>query len=169
MTIYANISIVVFFSNKATWVCAKSSNFIAICISFYKYCRIINNVSYFFHYILSHFNSNATTGAAADFIKKYNETFDSEKEPLNQFGAAAYDCVYAIFEALKAAKAEGKNIDGSTSASEMCEILKAQFTGNFEYHGITGKPEADGKSSISWTENGFVNKEAVKYIVKEAN
>ena len=118
---------------------------------------------------LSHFNSNATTGAAADFIKKYNETFDSEKEPLNQFGAAAYDCVYAIFEALKAAKAEGKNIDGSTSASEMCEILKAQFTGNFEYHGITGKPEADGKSSISWTENGFVNKEAVKYIVKEAN
>ena len=51
----------------------------------------------------------------------------------------------------------------------MCEILKAQFTGNFEYHGITGKPEADGKSSISWTENGFVNKEAVKYIVKEAN
>ena len=128
----------------------------------------INSVSQEISY-LSHFNSNATEGAAADLIKKYNENFDSESEPLNQFGAAAYDCVYAIFEALKAAKAEGKNIDGSTTASEMCEILKAKFAGDFVFHGVTGKCEANGKSSISWTPNGFVNKEAVKYIVKKAS
>ena len=117
---------------------------------------------------LSHFNSNATTGAAAELIAKYNATFDEEAEPLNQFGAAAYDCVYAIYEALKEAKAEGKKIDGSTSASELCEILKAKFAGDFEFHGVTGKAEANGKSNISWTADGFVNKEAVKYIVKEA-
>ena len=117
---------------------------------------------------LSHFNSNATSGAAAEYIENYNKNFDTDTEPLNQFGAAAYDCVYAIYEALKEAVNEGKTIDGSTSASELCEILKAKFAGDFEFHGITGKPEADGKSSISWTADGFVNKEAVKYIVKEA-
>ncbi len=118
---------------------------------------------------LSHFNSNATTGAAADYIAKYNANFDAETQPLNQFGAAAYDCVYAIYEALQAAVAEGKTIDGSTSASELCEILKAKFAGDFVFNGITGKAEANGKSSISWTADGFVNKEAVKYVVKEAN
>ena len=118
---------------------------------------------------LSHFNSNATTGAAADFIEKYNSTFDTEKEPLNQFGAAAYDCIYAIYAALLEAKAEGKKIDGSTSAAELCNILTAKFAGDFEFNGITGKPEANGKSVISWTPDGFVNKEAVKYVVKEAD
>ncbi len=118
---------------------------------------------------LSHFNSNATSGAAADFIAKYNEAFDEEKEPLNQFGAAAYDCVYAIYEALKAASDAGKTIDGSTSASELCEILTAAFAGDFEFHGVTGKAEANGKSNISWTADGFVNKEAVKYVVKAAD
>ena len=116
---------------------------------------------------LSHFNSNATDGAAAEYIASYKENFDAET--LNQFGAAAYDCIYAIYEALKLAKEQGKQIDGSTTASDMCDILTEIFTGDFVFHGITGKPEADGKSSVSWTDNGFVNKEAVKYIVKEAN
>ena len=118
---------------------------------------------------LSHFNSNATDGAAAEYIAKYKANFNVETEPYNQFGAAAYDCVYAIYEALKQATAEGKKIDGSTPASEICEILKAKFTGDFVFHGITGKPEANGKSNISWSADGFVEKEAVKYIVKEAN
>ncbi len=118
---------------------------------------------------LSHFNSNATDGAAAEYIRKYNESFNSETEPLNQFGASAYDCVYAIYAALLEATNEGKTIDGSTPASEICEILKAKFGGDFEFNGITGKPLENGKSSISWTADGFVNKEAVKYIVKEAD
>ena len=118
---------------------------------------------------LSHFNSNATDGAAAEYIAKYKANFNVETEPYNQFGAAAYDCVYAIYEALKQATAEGKKIDGSTPASELCEILKAKFAGDFVFNGITGKPEANGKSNISWSADGFVNKEAVKYIVKEAS
>ena len=117
---------------------------------------------------LSHFNSTATEGPAADFIKAYNDKYDEEKEPLNQFGAAAYDCVYAIYEAMKVAIADGKEITNETDASELCEILKEVFNSDdFVFHGITGKCEGDNKSDISWAADGTVEKEAIKYIVKE--
>lgn len=120
--------------------------------------------------MLSHFNSTATEGPAAEFIKKYNDKYDEAKEPLNQFGAAAYDCVYAIYEALKVAVANGKEVDADTSASDMCEILKEVFNSEtFEFRGITGKCDGNEKSHISWSKDGTVVKEAIKYIVKEKN
>ena len=118
---------------------------------------------------LSHFNSVAGEGAAAELIKKYSEVFDADAEPLNQFGASAYDCVYAIFDAMKEAISEGKTIDGSTPPAELCEILSAKFSGGFVYNGVTGRAEENGKSSISWNPLGFVNKEAIKHVVKEAD
>jgi len=120
--------------------------------------------------MLSHFNSTATEGPAADFIAKYNDKYDETKEPLNQFGAAAYDCVYAIYEALKVAVENGKEVTAQTSASDMCDILKEVFNSDsFEFRGITGKCEGNEKSHISWSEDGTVVKEAIKYIVKEKN
>ncbi|MBQ8819014.1 MAG: ABC transporter substrate-binding protein [Clostridia bacterium] len=120
--------------------------------------------------MLSHFNSTATEGPAAEFIKKYNDKYDEAKEPLNQFGAAAYDCVYAIYEALKVAVENGKEVTAETSASEMCDILTEVFNSDsFEFRGITGKCEGNEKSHISWSEDGTVVKEAIKYIVKEKN
>ena len=118
---------------------------------------------------LSHFNTNAPAGTpAADFVAKYNATYDEAKEPLNQFGASAYDCVYAIYEALKFAKANGVDFDSDTSASEFCEILKAVFNNDdFVFHGITGAPEANGLSNITWNANGTVDKAAEKSVVKE--
>ena len=117
---------------------------------------------------LSHFNSTATEGPAAEFIAKYNEKYDEAKEPLNQFGAAAYDCVYAIFEALKVAKANGKEFSVTTSASDFCNILTEVFNSDsFEYRGITGKCEGNERSHISWSNDGTVQKEAIKYVVKE--
>ena len=110
--------------------------------------------------MLSHFNSKATDGAAADFVKKYTEKFG--KETLNQFGASAYDCVYALFNAMKAAKDAGEEIDVTISASDLCEILKDQFQGGFSYSGVTG-------TNITWDETGYVSKEAVKYVIKAAN
>ena len=119
---------------------------------------------------LSHFNSNATSGPAYDFVQAYNAKYDESKEPVNQFGAAAYDCVYAIYEALKVAKANGKEFDTTTSASDYCDILKEVFNSDsFKFNGITGKCVGDAKSTISWSESGFVNKEADKYVVKEKN
>ena len=110
--------------------------------------------------MLSHFDSNATEGAAAEFIKKYTEKFGADT--LNQFGASAYDCVYAIYNAMKAAKDAGEKIDVTISAEDLCEILKAQFTGDFSYSGVTG-------NNIKWEDNGYVAKEVVKYTLKAAN
>jgi branched-chain amino acid transport system substrate-binding protein len=131
-----------------------------------EFMKIPQEVSF-----LSHFNTNAPEGTpAADFVAKYNARFDEEKEPVNQFGAAAYDCVYAIYEALKVAKANGKEFDTTTSASDFCEILKEVFNSDsFEFRGITGKTEGNEKSRITWSADGTVQKEAIKYIVKEAN
>ena len=110
--------------------------------------------------MLSHFDSNATEGAAAEYVAKYIEKFGADT--LNQFGASAYDCVYAIYYAMLAAIESGETIDVTISASDLCEILKAQFQGDFTYSGVTG-------DNISWDENGYVAKVAVKYVLKEAN
>ena len=110
--------------------------------------------------MLSHFDSNATEGAAADFIAKYTEKFGTDT--LNQFGASAYDCVYAIYNAMKKAIDSGKEIPVTISASELCEILKAEFNGGFSYSGVTG-------DDITWESTGYVAKEAVKYTLKTAN
>ena len=109
--------------------------------------------------MLSHFNSKAKDGVAAEFVKKYTEKYG--KDTLNQFGASAYDCVYAIFNAMKAAVDAGKEIPVTISASDLCEILKEQFTGDFTYSGVTGE-------NIKWQANGYVDKAAVKYVIKDA-
>ena len=110
--------------------------------------------------MLSHFNSQATEGKAADFIKKYTEKYG--KETLNQFGAAAYDCVYAIYGAMKAAIDAGEEISPNMDPSDLCEILKKQFNGGFTYSGNTG-------DNIKWQSTGFVDKTALAYVIKEAN
>ncbi len=110
--------------------------------------------------MISHFDSNATEGAAAEYIEKYVTAYGADT--LNQFGASAYDCVYAIYNAMKAAIDAGEEIDVTISASDLCDILKAQFTGGFSYSGVTG-------TDITWEDNGYVSKEAVKYTLKTAN
>ena len=111
--------------------------------------------------MLSHFNSKATEGKAAEFIQKYTDKYG--KDTLNQFGASAYDCVYALYGAMKKAIDAGKEIPVTISADELCEILKGQFQGGYTYeNGVTG-------DKITWDENGYVAKTAIQYIVKDAN
>ncbi len=110
--------------------------------------------------MLSHFDSNAKEGAAADFVKKYTEKYGAET--LNQFGASAYDCVYAIFNAMKELKESGKDIPVTITAEELYSLLKDHFTGDFSYSGVTG-------TDITWEDNGYVNKAAVKFTLKEAD
>ena len=118
--------------------------------------------------MLSHFNSNAEEGPAAEYIANYRAKFGNEA-PLNQFGAAAYDCVYAIYEALKVAKANGKNVTADLSPAEYNTMLQEVFNGDFTFRGITGETTATEKSYISWESNGYVNKVAVPFQVKAAN
>ena len=111
--------------------------------------------------MLSHFNSKATEGAAKAFIDKYVAKYGADT--LNQFGAAAYDCVYAIYGAMKKAMDAGTKIDVTISASDMCDIMKAQFSGGYTLlNGATG-------AEIKWESTGYVNKAAIQYIIKEAN
>ncbi len=108
--------------------------------------------------MLSHFDATATEGKAAEFVKKYTEKYGADT--LNQFGASAYDCVYAIFGAMQELVEEGKEITPQTSASDLCEMLKAKFVGDYTLaEGATG-------TNISWNEDGTVDKGAVKYNLK---
>ena len=111
--------------------------------------------------MLSHFDANSTTGKAGEYIKKYKEKFGTDT--LNQFGASAYDCVYALYGAMKQLSDEGKDITPDISASELCELLKAKFNGGYTFaDGATG-------TNITWQATGKVSKVATKYTLKEAN
>ena len=111
--------------------------------------------------MLSHFNSKATDGLAKEFIDKYVDEYGVDT--LNQFGASAYDCVYAIYNAMKEAIDEGKEIPVTISASDLSDILKEKFANGFTLEkGVTGE-------NITWEANGYVNKGAIKYIIKAAN
>ena len=108
--------------------------------------------------MLSHFDSNAQSGPAKTFIDKYVATYGADT--LNQFGASAYDCVYALYGAMKKAMDEGTKIPVTISASDLCEILKAQFEGGYTLeNAVTGE-------SISWEPSGYVNKIAIQYFMK---
>ncbi len=111
--------------------------------------------------MLSHFNSKATDGMAKEFIDKYVAKYGADT--LNQFGASAYDCVYAIYYAMKECIDSGKQIPVTISASDLCNILKEKFAGGYTLEkGVTGE-------NITWETNGTVNKGAIKYVIKAAN
>ena len=108
--------------------------------------------------MLSHFNSKAESGPAKEFIDKYVAAYGADT--LNQFGASAYDCVYAIYGAMQNAINAGKEIPVDISASDLCDILKADFAGGYTVtNAVTGE-------SITWEANGYVNKTAIQYVIK---
>lgn len=109
--------------------------------------------------MLSHFNSNATEGKAKEFVDKYTATYGTAT--LSQFGAAAYDCVYAIAQAMEEAMKEGTEIPANISPAALNDILTAKFqSDSFSFDGATG-------TNIKWNADGTVNKVATKYIIKE--
>ena len=110
--------------------------------------------------MLSHFNSAATEGKAGEFIAKYKTKYGILP---NQFGAAAYDCVYAIAKAIETAKANGKEVPANISAQDMNTILQEVFLSeSFSVNGVTG-------TNIKWNADGTVNKKASKFMIKAKN
>ncbi len=93
--------------------------------------------------LLTPFSADASDEATKSFVAKYQE---AHGEVPNQFAADAYDCVYAIYECLKASDAKA-----SMSAQELGEILIAAFAGDFTFDGLTG-------AGMTWDESGAVNK-----------
>ena len=105
---------------------------------------------------LSHFNSAAEDEKTKHYVTEYTKKYGTDS--LNQFGASAYDCVYAIYNAMVAAKAAGKDIPVDITASKLCDILKETFQGGFTFTGVTGQ-------NIKWNADGTVSKQATKYVV----
>ena len=94
--------------------------------------------------LLTPFNADAEDEATKSFVTKYQEAYGDIP---NQFAADAYDCVYAIYEAL-----QGEAVTADTSYSDMCDLLVAKFTGSdFVFNGLTG-------DNMTWDVSGAVSK-----------
>ncbi len=106
--------------------------------------------------MLSHFNSKAESGVEKEFADKYIAKYGADT--MNQFGASAYDCVYVI-----AAAIEATGVDATTSPADVCAAFEEYFQ-TAVFRGVTG-----GGQDISWDEQGYVSKTAVKYIIKSAD
>ena len=102
--------------------------------------------------LLTPFNADAEDEATKSFVAKYQE---KHNEVPNQFAADGYDCVYAIYEALKASP----DAKPTMSASELGEILVAKFAGDFSFDGLTGE-------GMTWDETGAVSKSPKGMVIQ---
>ena len=92
--------------------------------------------------LLTPFNADAGDEATKSFVSKYQEKYGSVP---NQFAADAYDCVYAIYNALK-----DEAVSSDSTASELCDILIGKFT-SMTFDGLTGE-------GMTWGADGAVSK-----------
>ena len=94
--------------------------------------------------LLTPFTADAKDEKTQNFVSKYKEKYGDTP---NQFAADAYDCIYAIYEACKAA-----GVTADMSKEEICEKLTAQFTSSdFTFNGLTGE-------GMTWSDSGEVSK-----------
>ena len=100
-------------------------------------------------YLLTPFAADAEDDLTKNFVTTYQSKFGDVP---NQFAADAYDCVYAIKQAL-----ENMNFDGSLSGEALYEALISQFT-TMTFDGLTGL-------NMTWAENGEVSKAPKAVII----
>lgn len=112
--------------------------------------------------MLSHFFSGSPDEKVQSFVTAYKNKYGST--PI-QFAASAYDSVYAMYEAVKTARAEGKEISYTTAADELGRTLSEIFRSEtFTFSGVT---TAGG--TATWSAGGTVNKRAEIVVIKEAD
>ena len=102
-------------------------------------------------YMLTPFAADSKDERTAAYVAKYQELYN---ETPNQFGADAYDAIWALYQACTEA-----GIDGSESNEEICDALIAEFT-SMTYDGITGL-------GMTWDEDGFVDKPGSIVVIKD--
>ena len=99
-------------------------------------------------YLLTPFAADASDELTKSFVKSYQDKYG---EVPNQFAADAYDCVYAIHQALR-----DLNVDSSYNFDNLYNDLVSQFT-SMTFNGVTGE-------NMTWSTNGEVSK-APKAVV----
>ena len=102
--------------------------------------------------LMTPFDANATDDATVAFVEKFKAKMDGLVP--NQFAADGYDVIYSLYNACVAA-----GVDGSTPAADVCEALKAQFTG-LTVDGLTGK-------GMTWDENGMISKAPAAVVITD--
>lgn len=103
-------------------------------------------------YLLTPFSADAEDELTQNFVKKYNEKFG---ENPNQFAADAYDCVYAVYNALNELGIKDYNM----SAKELGTKLTEAFAGGFTFSGLTG-------SNMTWSAAGEVSKDPMAVVIE---
>ena len=104
--------------------------------------------------LLTPFNADSEDAKTQAFVSKYQELHG---EVPNQFAADAYDCVYAIYEALKATGAKP-----SMTAAELGDLLSKKFAGDFTFDGLTGE-------GMTWDETGAVTKSPKGMVIENGD
>ena len=100
--------------------------------------------------LLTPFNADAEDEATKNFVKTYQDKYG---EVPNQFAADAYDCVYAIYDALNKA-----GVTADMSASDICDKMIAEFT-SMTFNGLTGE-------GMTWDESGAVTKSPKGMVIQ---
>ncbi len=101
--------------------------------------------------LLTPFSALADDVMTQYFVAAYEAAYG--ETPI-QFAADGYDCIWAIYQACEAG-----GITASMSASEMNDILIAQFT-TMTFDGITG-------SGVTWASDGTVSKEPMAVAIQD--
>ena len=101
--------------------------------------------------LLTPFSADAADERTQTFVSAYQAKYG---ETPNQFAADAYDGVYIVYEALKAA-----GCTADMSPSEICEALVGVMT-TLSVDGLTGQ-------GMTWSANGEVAKAPMAVVIKD--
>ena len=85
---------------------------------------------------------DATAASSKAFVDAFKAAYGEEP---NQFAADAYDCIYAIYNAINET-----GVTPDMTAADMCGKLVDKFT-SFKFTGLTG-------SDMTWAKNGEISK-----------
>ena len=101
--------------------------------------------------LLTPFAADAQDEKTQAFVAAYEAAYGDTP---NQFAADAYDVIYSIYEAVLAG-----NINGDMDASEICDVLKTQFT-SMTFDGLTG-------TGMTWDATGAISKNPKAVVIKD--
>ena len=101
-------------------------------------------------YLITPFAADATDELTVNFVNNFK---NSHGDVPNQFAADAYDCVYALHQALENIAAN--NID----ENNLYDALIGQFT-SMSFDGLTG-------SNMTWSSNGEVSKAPKAVVISD--
>ena len=108
--------------------------------------------------LLTPFVATAEDEATKAFVETYEGADYGNGETPNQFAADAYDCVYALKQAIEEA-----GITADMDPSDMCDALVETFTSSdFSFTGLTTAGEA-----ATWSDTGEISKQPMGMVIQD--